>query len=133
MSVRKLVVGVVGLSALLWSGPPAASAQEMSEQYIPLGQSPGASGKYTVIGKIDAVSARDQTIAVVGATGAWSAKITPRTKIWLDRSRLRLTNLKGAFADLRPGATVEVKHEGDRRGVFSGPAEWVKVQVLASP
>jgi hypothetical protein len=133
MTVRKFFVGVVGMSALLGGGPPAASAQEMTERYIPVGQSPGLSGKYTVIGKIQTINVRDQTVAIVGTTGSWSAKITERTKIWLDRSKLRLTNRKGTFSDLRQGVTVEVKHEDHRRGVSSGPAEWIKVQILASP
>ena len=131
MTIRKVVV-VVGMGALLWCGRPAF-AHEMTERYIPIGQSPGLSGKYSVIGKVQATNVRDQTVAIVGSTGTWSAKITERTKIWLDRSTLRLTNLKGTFADLRPGVTVEVKHEGHQRGIFSGPAEWIKVQASASP
>ena len=45
---------------------------------------------------------------------------------------LQQPNLKGTFADLRPGATVEVKPEGQQRGVASAAAEWIKVQA-ASP
>lgn len=135
MTVRKLVVAVVGMSALLWGGASTPSAQQMTEQYIPIGQSPGLSGKYTVIGKLQSVNAREQTCAVAGATGALNVKITERTKIWLDRSKLQQANLRGTFADLRPGATVEVKAEGHQRGASSGPgpAEWIKVQVPASP
>ena len=76
---------------------------------------------------------RDQTVAIVAPTGAWNAKVTDRTKIWLDRSSLRQPNLKGTFADLRPGATVEVKPVGGQAGASGGPAEWIKVQVSASP
>jgi hypothetical protein len=91
------------------------------------------SGRYTVIGTIQAINARDQTVTGAGPTGRWTARVTERTKIWLDRSPLRLTNLKGTYADLRPGTTVEVKHEGHQRGISSGPAEWIKVQISASP
>src|SRR5437870_6073785 len=112
MTIRRFVVALVGMSVFLGGGPPAPSAQEMTERYIPVGQSPGLSGKYTVIGKIQTTNARDQTVAIVGTTRSWSAKVTEKTKIWLDRSKLRLTNLKGTFSDLRPGATVEVKPEG---------------------
>ena len=131
--MRTLFVGVIGMSALLWVGAPAPTAHEMTERYIPVGQSPGLSGKYTLIGKVQTIDARDRTVAIAGSTGTSSAKITERTRIWLDRSKLRLTNLKGAFSDLRPGLTVEVKLEGHRRGASSGPAEWIKVQVPASP
>ena len=130
MNVRTFLVGVIGMSALVAAG---ASAQEMTERFIPIGQSPGLSGKHTVIGKIQAVNARDQTVAIVAPAAAWNAKVTDRTKIWLDRSSLRQPNLKGTFADLRPGATVEVKPEGRQAGASGGPAEWIKVQVSASP
>jgi hypothetical protein len=138
MSVRTFVarvvfvVGVVGVMSLLGAGPPPVAAHEMTERYIPIGESPGLSGKYTVIGKLQGVNARDRTCAIAAASGPLTVKITEKTKIWLDRSHLGLTNLEGTLADLRPGATVEVKPEGHERGVSSGPAEWIKVQVTAS-
>jgi hypothetical protein len=130
MSVRTFLVALVGLSGLLAAGAPAA--HEMTERYIPVGRSPGLSGRYSVIGTVQAVNPRDQTVVIAGPTGTWTAKITERTKIWVDRSRLRLTNLKGTFADLRPGLAVEVKHVGHARGISSGPAEWIKVQLPPS-
>src|SRR3989449_576610 len=123
MTVGKFVVGVVGMSALLWGGPLAASAHEMTERYIPVGQSPGLSGKYTVIGKIQSVNAREQICSVASAAGTVNVRITERTKIWLDRSLLRQPNVKGTIADLKPGLTVEVKPEGHQSGAPSGPAE----------
>src|SRR6266404_5111393 len=133
MPVRKFVVALVGTSALLWGSASAPSAQKMTEQYIPIGQSPGLSGKYTVIGKLQSVNPQERTCTVAGATGALNVRITERTKIWLDRSKLQQPNLQGTLADLRPGATVEVKPEGHQGGVSSAPAEWIKVQVPASP
>lgn len=133
MRIGIWIVGVAGVSALLGGAVPAVSAQEMTERYIPIGASPGLSGKSTVIGTLQSVNAREQTCAVAGATGATRVKVTERTKIWLDRSKLRQTNLEGTFADLRPGATVEVKPEDNPRGVAGGPAEWIKVQVPAAP
>ena len=105
----------------------------MTEQFIPVGQSPGLSGKYTVIGKLHSVNAREQICSVASAAGTVNAKITERTKIWLDRSLLRQPNAKGTIADLKPGVMVEVKLEAHLRGASSGPAEWIKVQVAASP
>ena len=133
MTVRKFVVVLVGMSAFLWGSASAPSAQKMTEQFIPIGQSPGLSGKYTVIGKLQSVNAQEKTCTVADTTGAVNVRITERTKIWLDRSRLQQPNLEGTIADLRPGATVEVKPEGYQRGVSSGPADWIKVQVPASP
>ena len=133
MTIRRFVVTLVGMSALLGGGPPVPSAQEMTERYIPLGQSPGLSGKYTVIGKLQSVNAREKTCAVAAAAGTVNVRITERTKIWLDRSQSRQTNVTGTFADLKPGVTVEVKPEGHARGAPSGPAEWIKVQVATGP
>ncbi len=132
MTVRTFVLAVVGMSPL-FLGAPAPSAQEMTERFIPVGQSPGLSGKATVIGKIQAINARDQTVTIAGPAGTWSAKVTERTKIWLDRSMSRKTNLTGTFSDLRQGLTVEVKPDGSQRGAQSGPAEWIKVQIPPSP
>ena len=133
MTIRRFVVALVGMSVLLGGGPPAPSAQEMTEQFIPVGQSPGLSGKYTVIGKLQSVNAREQICSVASAAGTVNVRITERTKIWLDRSLLRQPNVKGTIADLKPGLTVEVKPEGHQSGAPSGPAEWIKVQVAASP
>ena len=133
MTVRKLVVALVGISAFLWGSAAAPSAQMVTEQYIPIGQSPGLSGKHTVIGKLQSVNPQEKTCTVAGTTGALNVRITERTKIWLDRSKLQQPNLTGTLADLRPGATVEVKPEGHQGGVSSAPAEWSKVQVAASP
>jgi hypothetical protein len=131
MTAWRFVVALVAMSAVLGSSPSAPAAQEMTEQYVPVGQSPGLSGKYTVIGKLQSVNAQEQTCAIAAATGALNVKVTARTKIWLDRSKLRQPNVEGTFADLRPGVTVEVKPEGQQRGVGSGPAEWIKVEVSA--
>jgi hypothetical protein len=128
MTGRRFRILVVGLAVLL-GGAPAAFAHEMTERYIPVGQSPGLSGKYSIIGTLQSVDAREQTVAIARPAGTASAKITERTKIWLDRSKLRQTNLKGTIADLRPGLTVEVKLEGHARGAASGPAEWIKVEI----
>jgi len=133
MTVRKLVVALVGMSAFLWGSASAPSAQLMTEQFIPIGQSPGLSGKQTVIGKLQSVNPQAKTCTVAGPTGALNVRITERTKIWLDRSKLKQPNLQATWADLRPGATVEVKPEGHQSGVPSGPADWIKVQVPASP
>jgi len=132
MNVKMFVLGVIGISALLGGGPWAASAQKTTEQFIPVGQSPGLSGKYTVIGTVQAVNTRDQTVTIAGPAGTLSAKVTERTRIWLDRSKIRQTSVKGTFADLRTGVTVEVKHEDPTRVSAGGPAEWINIQIATS-
>lgn len=126
----RFVIGATGIVLLLGGGTPYAHGQKATEMFIPLGQSPGLSGKVTVIGTIDAVNTRDQTITIAGPSGPWGAQITDHTKIWLDRSKLRLPTQYGTFADLRKGRMVEVKYEENKnKGKGKGPAEWVKVEL----
>jgi len=122
------VVGIVGIAVLLWGSTPYAHGQRATEMFIPLGQSPGLSGKVTVTGKIEAIQTKDRTIAVAGPSGPMTAKITDRTKIWLDRSKLRLTNQTGTFADLKKDQVVEVLYEGAERR-DKAAADWIKVQI----
>jgi hypothetical protein len=123
----KRVMGLVAIGVLLLGGTPTAYGQKATEIFIPIGQSPGVSNKTSIVGTIETIDARAQTIVVAGSSGSWSATITDRTKIWLDKSKLRLSNQKGTFTDLRKGLLVEVKYE--ETGVSRGPADWVKVQI----
>ena len=116
----------VALAVLV--GASLGQAQKAAEIFIPIGQSPGLSGKYTSQGKITAVDARNQTISVADSGGTYSVKITKLTQIWLDRSKLKATPQKGAFADLRKDLRIEVKYVNNQRK-DKGSAEWIKVQV----
>jgi hypothetical protein len=126
----KRIIGVVATGVWLWSGVPSAHGQKATEMFIPIGQSPGLSNTISAIGTIAAIDPRGQTIAITGPSGSWSATITGRTKIWLDKSTVRLPNQKGSFADLKQGLLVEVKYEDpEGRSRAKGPAEWIKVQI----
>ena len=124
--MRKALLGGVVVGLVLWSGTQAHS-QQATEVYIPIGQSPGLSGKVTIIGTVEAIDPQARSINVTGPAGTWRAVITDRTKIWLDKSKQRLSNQTGRFSDLRKGVLVEVKYmDGERRD--GGPADWIKVQ-----
>ena len=126
----KRVMGVVATGVWLWSGMPSAHGQKATEMFIPIGQSPGLSNTISVIGTIETIDPRGHTIAITGSSGSWSATITNRTKIWLDKSKLRLPNQKGTFADLQKGLLVEVKYEDpEGRGKTKAAADWIKVQI----
>lgn len=130
--ICKSLLIIVATIVTLWSDTPFAHGQKATELFIPVGQSPGLSNKVTVIGTIDAIDAPGRTLAIAGPSGRWRATITDRTQIWLDRSKLRLTNQTGTFASLRKGLVVEVKYEDpEGREKGQGPAEWVKVQIRA--
>ena len=101
-------------------------AEKTTELYIPIGQSPGLSGKYTLIGKIDEVSPPDQTLTVTGASGTFTVLTTEYTLFFLDKSKLRQPNRYGSFSDFKKGMLVEVRFEADRK---HRPAEWIKLQI----
>jgi hypothetical protein len=106
-------------------GAFSINAEKSTELFIPIGQSPGLSGKYTVMGKIDQVNPQNQTLKMSGASGSYTVKMTERTFIYLDRSKAQLSNIYGTLADCKAGDLVEVKFEDNSR---NKPIEWIKVQ-----
>jgi len=103
-----------------------AHGQKATEQFIPIGQSPGVSLKYTSIGEIADVNAAARTVTIADPAGPQTVRVTDQTRIWLDRTKLKQSNLSGGFTDLQKGHRVEVKYaDPARRDV----AEWVKVEV----
>lgn len=119
---------ILVVAALLLLSYADASAQKATEVFIPIGESPGLSGKYTMIGKIDSIHAQTQTIVVSDSTGSHSVQISEHTKIYLDRSELNTSNKKGVFSDIRVGMLAEVKYEYEKQEIH-GPVEWIKIQV----
>ncbi|MGH9576481.1 MAG: DUF5666 domain-containing protein [Terriglobales bacterium] len=113
------------MTIALLGGVSQAHAQKSTERYIPIGQSPGLSDKYTYIGTIQAVAPEKRTITAGGRT----VKITDQTRIWLDRSKLKQSNLIGNISNLQPGSRVEVKYDDPAR---PQAADWIKVEI-ASP
>ncbi|MGH9392488.1 MAG: hypothetical protein ACRD1Z_23030, partial [Vicinamibacteria bacterium] len=120
--------GLAIACSVLVSVGMAASAQEATELFIPIGQSPDLSNEVTVIGTIESVDAAARTLVVKTDSGSATAATTEKTTIYLDRSRRKESNRYGAFEDLKEGARVEVLYVGRKRAA-GGPAEWVKVEV----
>lgn len=112
---------VVALLAL-----PPAYAQKATEQFIPIGQSPGISGKLTWIGEIVATDTRAGTLTLREAAGPVTVRLTDKTRIFLDRSKLKQSNQAGSFADLQKGRVAEVRYEGPAE---APTADWVKVEI----
>ena len=128
--MRTLLIGIIAMGGL-FCGASDANAQKATEFYIPVGKSPGVSGKSTAIGTCLAIDARKRMVTVQGRSLTWTGTVTSRTKIWLDRSRLGLPNQKGTFADLRQGLRIEVKYEGNERR-SGATCEWIKVELVRS-
>lgn len=117
------------LLAALAGAAPAALAQKSNEIFIPIGQSPGLSGKLTLIARVASADPAAGSLTVVDADGAAvTVGTTAKTQIWLDRSKLQQRNRPGTLADCRRDLIVEVKYrDNDARAAV---AEWIKVQAL---
>ena len=116
----------IGLAVALFAAISYAHGQKEAERFIPIGQSPGVSQKYSSIGEIAAVDPAARTVTIAEPSGRRTVRITDKTRIWLDRTKLKQTNVTGSFADLQKGRRVEVKYEDPTSRQI---AEWVKVEV----
>lgn len=115
------VFGIVAVG-LLAAVP--ARAQEATERFIPIGQSPGVSGVLSYIGEIESRDAQNNTVTVSGAEGSRTFTITDSTRIWVDRSSQQATNLVGARDALQVGRRIEVKFLSPEQNTV---ADWIKV------
>ena len=120
--LRALVV--VALS----SSSQAAVAQRTTEQFIPVGQSPGVSNVLSYIGEIESMDQSAGTVVVAGPDGSMTFRMTDSTEVWLDRSGLQESNGLGSPADLAVGRRVEVKYQDPET---REEAEWIKVVIPA--
>jgi hypothetical protein len=119
-----LRTSIVALLLIAWLIPGVA--HEETERYIPIGQSPGISGKYSYLGAIRSIDRTQPAVVVEDASGQHAIKVTAATRIYLDRSASGLTNLTGSFEDCQVGRTVEIKYADFRT---KDAADWIKVRV----
>ncbi len=101
-------------------------AQKETEVFIPIGKSPGVSGKYSMICKVETIKVSDSIMAIRQESGNMNLKMTEQTKIYLDKSKLKLQNEKGTWSDIKPGMTMEVKYVDNKPG---NPVDWIKVLI----
>lgn len=121
-------LGLVTVVAAL-GGALAAHGQEATEIYIPLGQSPGLSGKSSLIGTLESVDTGRGMVTVSGPSGARTVSFTERTLIWLDHNLQKQPNRSGAITDLQQGRRVEIKL---RKGEPKPVAEWIKIEIAGA-
>ena len=117
--VSGVIIAALGMSL-------HAHGQKATERYIPIGQSPGVSQKLTSIGEIADVDQLKRTVTLLGPAGQHTVSITDSTRIWLDRTKLKQTNLTGTFADLQKGRRIEVKYQDAQTRQV---ADWIKVEI----
>lgn len=112
---------LIGIGLFLVTG---VGSHPATERYIPIGYWASVSGPATYTGKIETHNSKTHSMRIKSSSGMKNVVITPTTRIWLDRSSLKLTNLKGGYADCQPGRTVEVRLREN-----GTEADWVKVQI----
>ena len=114
------------LMAILCAVSFCLHAQKETEIFIPIGKSPGVSGKYSMICKVEKVKVNDSIMTINQESGVMNLKMTEQTKIYLDKSKLKLQNKEGVLADIKPGRTMEVKYVDNKP---NNPVDWIKVQI----
>jgi hypothetical protein len=114
------------LFMVIFGGSSLTYAQQTSEQFIPIGMSPGISNKYSYIGKITAIDATTKTISMQSDKGPRTITISPITRIWLDRSKNKKSNIVASFDDIKIGRDVEVMHVHENENT----AIWVKIESM---
>ena len=123
--MTRLLPVILTCIALIASAP-FTYGHKQTEQFIPIGQSPGLSDKYTFIGTIEKVDIRNKLLKIKGEVETRQVRITAKTKVWLDRSKLKMTNLRGDPGQIRKGQRIEVKYTDIKR---KRDAEWIKVEI----
>jgi hypothetical protein len=112
---------------LVLLGQSFAHGQRQTERFIPIGQSPGASGKATRIGTVEAVDKSTRSIELATPEGRFRISLPERAPIWLDRSRQKQSTLSGGFDDLKTGRRAEVKFDDAER---AGRVAWIKIEIM---
>lgn len=113
------------LALALCGAALAAHAQQATERYIPLGQSPGVSGKTAMMGTVVGYANGVLTVNSPAYPAPHQVRLTADTKIWLDRNAMRQTNMVGSAADLQPGRRIEIRFVDP---ASRAAAEWIKVE-----
>ncbi len=125
--MRTSTLAVVAAMALTDALAGAASAQQATEQYIPIGQSPGA---LTMQGQVQATTAAtaggDGSVSMTSeaAPGGVSYGIGPHTRIYIDHSGQGRPNTLGTLAEVQPGRAIEVSIPSAGTRI----ASWIKVR-----
>lgn len=113
----------VAILSMLFAGN--TFSQKATEQFIPIGESPGLSGAVTDIGQIQGFDAASGTLTLSAGGTARAVRITGETDIWLDRSASKLSNLEGDTSNLQAGRRAEVSYVDP---AVRDVASWVKVE-----
>jgi len=122
LNMNKISTVTLLLMIIFW-GPSLSYAQQSAEQFVPIGMSPGISNKHSYIGNITVVNRQTNSFVMQTSTGEKEITISPSTRMWLDRSKEKKTNIEASLDDCEAGRTVEVMHSPENVNI----ADWVKI------
>jgi hypothetical protein len=108
----------------MMAGLSQGIAQQTTEQFIPIGMSPGVSNRLSYLGPITSIDASAKTVTLFHDNANVTLRITPSTRIWLDRSSAKKPNIDGAFGDLESGRRIEAM----RSQADENTAAWIKIE-----
>lgn len=100
----------------------AVYAQQATEQYIPIGRSPGIEEPF--IGKITKVDYGAREMTVDGPAGPRTVRMSDSTRYYLDRTMRKRPNTLGDFEDCKLRRRVEIRFAAD------GSVDWIKIESL---
>lgn len=112
------------LAAIAMLVVSAGIAQQTTEKFIPIGMSPGISGKLSYRGEVVAVDAGAGSFSMQSDGATRTISMDSSTKIWLDRSKIKKPNADGNFGDLKSGLQIEVMYRLDNQLL----ADWIKIE-----
>lgn len=119
----KTILGVL-LTVSLCLNFAVGQAQQATEKFIPIGMSPGVSGKSSFLGNITSVNSATKSFSMQIDGDTKVISVAPTTWIWLDRSKNRKPNQDGEYGALETGSTVEVLMDPDD----PTKAAWIKIE-----
>ena len=135
-TLRIALLGALAALSAAFAGS-GAQAQNLTEQFIPIGQSPGASGRTAEVGTVSMIDVSRNLIACELNGVEEVFIVTPQTEVYLDRSASQTHNLTMDVRSLRIGDRVEIKRDDPRAEVagYAGTniplADWIKVDAAA--
>lgn len=115
-------IATIFLATLFLIVGNTALSQQATEVYIPIGKSPGVSGRDSVIGSISSVDHERYRMTISVAGEMRIVKMSKATRYYVDKTRTRKQNKTSSFEDCEVGQRIEAYVDDD------GNAVWVKIE-----
>ncbi|MGQ0428363.1 MAG: hypothetical protein ACT4UQ_00275 [Gammaproteobacteria bacterium] len=111
------------LAAASLAAAAPASAHPATEQYIPIGKSPGISNVKTRIGRIRSLAHTQPGMTVETQSGPAYVEFGAETRFYVQHADPARASRRGTYADCRAGLMAEAFLADD------GTVPWVKILV----